>query len=301
MPKTIKEERLRWILPIHNKEVRLAEAAKLCPYSKRTLERWLSMYRQYGEKGLEPKSTRPKSNPKETPVRIKERVIELRKKTGKCALKIKWVLEREGIILHRNTIHKIIQKEGLVRKYRTRKVKYKYLKVPLKPGELIEIDIKYVPQAIKNQRYYQYTAIDCASRWRFMKIYESPTNLSSTRFLKELIMIAPFRVRAVKTDNDSCFTNRYTGYLKSSDPMNPRLHPFDLLCQRFNIIHYLIDPGKPQQNGKVERSHRTDQELFYERTDFKTLKELRDKIKLWNEEYNNTEHCSLNGKRPMKC
>ena len=80
--------------------------------------------------------------------------------------------------------------------------------------------------------------------------------------------------------------------------MNLRLHSFDLLRQRYNMIHYLIDPGKPAQNGKVERSHRIDQEIFYERNKFKTLKDLRIKIKLWNNEYNNTEYCGLNGKTP---
>ncbi|KKR10303.1 MAG: Transposase [Parcubacteria group bacterium GW2011_GWA2_39_18] len=110
--------------------------------------------------------------------------------------------------------------------------------------------------------------------------------------------MAPFRIRAIKTDNGSNFTNRYTGYLKSSDPFNPKLHPLDILCQKYNIIHYLIDPGKPAQNGKVERSHRTDQEMFYERNEFKTLEDLETKIKIWNIEYNDLEHCGLNGLTP---
>lgn len=298
MPKTIKEERLRWILPIYNKEIRLIDAAKVCPHSKRSLERWLGAHRRQGEAGLEPKSTRPKSNPKETPIRIKERIIELRKDTHKCAKKLKWQLEKEGIYLNKNTINKIIKTEGLTKKYRIKKIKYKYIKVPLTAGELVEIDIKYVPETIENQRYYQFTAIDCASRWRYLKIYKDYGNGSTIKFLRELIEIAPFRIRAIKTDNGSNFTNRYTGYLKSTDPMNPRLHPFDLLCQELNIIHYLIDPGKPNQNGKVERSHRTDQEMFYERNKFKNLRELKKKILVWNEEYNNLEHCGLNGKTP---
>lgn len=274
------------------------DAAKVCPHSQRSLERWLSSYKRYGEVGLEPKSTRPKTNPKETPIRIKERIIELRKDKNRCALKLKWQLEKEGIIIHKNTIQKIIKGEGLVRKYRIRKLKYKYIKVPLGKGELVEIDIKYAPDFVENKQYYQYTAIDCASRWRYLKIYDSFNNGDSMRFLRELIAVAPFRIRAVKTDNGSNFTNRYVGYSKSSDPMNPRLHPLDLLCQELNIIHYLIDPGKPAQNGKVERSHRTDQEMFYERNRFKTLKGLKAKIKIWNQEYNNLEHCSLNGKTP---
>ncbi len=298
MPKTIKEERLRWILPIANKEIKLIDAVKVCPYSQRSLERWLSSYKKYGEAGLESKSTRPKTNPKETSIRIKERIIELRKKTKRCALKLKWHLEKEGITIHKNTIQKIIKKEGLTRKYRVRKLKYKYIKVPLERGELIEIDVKYVPDIVENKRYYQFTAIDCASRWRYLKIYDDYSNFHSMRFLKKLIKVAPFRIRAVKTDNGSNFTNRYTGYLKSADPINPKLHQFDVMCQKYNIIHYLIDPGKPQQNGKVERSHRTDQEMFYERNKFKTLKELETKLNIWNEEYNSLEHCALNGKTP---
>jgi transposase InsO family protein len=207
-------------------------------------------------------------------------------------------MEKEKIKIHENTVHKIIKAEGLTRKYRVRKLKYKYVRVPLSNGELVEIDIKYVPDFVQNKQYFQFTAIDCASRWRYLKIYDNPDNACSVKFLEELIRIAPFRIRAIKTDNGSNFTNRYTGYLKSSDPMNPRLHDFDLLCQKHNIIHYLIDPGKPQQNSFVERSHREDQEKFYERNKFRNLKQLETKIQMWNNEYNNLEHCGLNGLSP---
>lgn len=298
MPDTIAEERYRWIKPILAKEISIKNMAKVCPFSERTIKYWLSSYRALGMKGLEVKSRRPKSHPEDTPIRIKERAIELRKETKLGALKLKWKLEKENIRIHERTIGKIIKQEGLTRKYRVRKIQYKYLKIPLQRGDLIEIDVKYVPRLLENTKYYQFTAIDCASRWRYLKIYEDYSNHSAIDFLKELIEIAPFRIRAVKTDNGTYFTNRYVGYLKSTDPLNPRLHDFDLLCQKENIIHYLIDPGKPAQNGKVERSHRTDQEMFYDRTDFNTLEELKYKLKLWNMYYNDLEHCSLNGLTP---
>jgi len=298
MPTTIKQERLRWVLPINNKEIKLKDAAKVCPHSQRSLERWLAAFKKNGETSLEPKSTRPRTNPSETQIRIKERIIELRKATGLCAKKLNYKLAKEGILIHKNTIQKILKKENLVRKYRVRKLKYKYIKVPLAKGELVEIDIKYVPDLVSNRQYYQFTAIDCASRWRYLKIYDDYSNGTSIKFLKELLAVTPFRIRAIKTDNGSNFTNRYTGYQKSADPQNPRLHPLDTLCQELNIIHYLIDPGKPSQNGKVERSHRTDQEMFYDRNKFRTLADLKTKIKSWNVEYNNLEHCSLNGKTP---
>ena len=164
MPKTIKEERLRWILPIYHKEIKLTDATKVCPHSQRSLERWLAAYKKDGEAGLEPQSTRPKTNPRETPIRVKERIIELRKDKNRCALKLSWQLAKEGIIIHKNTIQKIIKKENLVRKYRVKKLKYKYIKVPLGKGALVEIDIKYVPNLVSGKQYYQFTAIDCASR-----------------------------------------------------------------------------------------------------------------------------------------
>lgn len=294
LPNTIVEERLRWVLPIVNKELKLNEVVKLFPHGKRTLERWVANYKRDGISGLEPKSTKPKSHPNETPIRIKEEIISLRNKNGKCAIKLNCELNKIGINIGTRTIGKIIKYEGLVRKYRTRKLKIKYIRVPLLPGELVEIDIKYVPERIGRKRYYQFTAIDCASRWRYLKIYDDMGNGSVIAFLEELIGIADFRIRAIKTDNGSCFTNRYTGYSKSSDLLNPRLHALDILCQKLNIIHYLIDPGKPAQNGKVERSHRSDQESFYDNQKFATLEELNYKLKLWNMYYNDLEHCGIN-------
>jgi len=298
LPNNALEERLRWVLPITNKQIKLVDAAKVFPGGKRTLERWVGLYKKYGEEGLMPRSTRPKSQPGEIPIRIKERIIELRKEMRLCAKKLNYKLKKENIKVSDRFVGKVVKAEGLTRKYRIRKLKYKYIKVPLAKGDLVEIDIKYVPDLISDKQYYQFTAIDCASRWRYLEIYDDFGNGSAIAFLDRLTEIAPFRIRAVKTDNGSSFTNRYTGYQKSADPLNPRLHPFDLFCMKNNILHYLIDPGKPAQNGKVERSHRTDQEMFYDRRKFKTILGLKRAIKQWNGQYNNLEHCALNGRTP---
>ena len=298
MAKTIKEERLRWVLPIHNKEVRLAEAAKVCPYSKRSLERWLSEYRKHGEVYLEPKSTEPKTYRIETPIWLKERVIKIRKKTKKCALKIHWQLEKEGIKINARTIGKILKKENLVRKYRVKKIKYKYIRAERKPGELVEIDVKYVPGPIENRQYFQYTAIDTSSRWRYLAIYDDQTNDHSIRFLKEVMGLFPYRIRAIKTDNHATFTNYYTGTNKRSDQTVKNIHALDKFCAKSSIIHYLIDPGKPAQNGTIERSHGEDERKFYQENTFKNIGDLKRKLRRWNIYYNNLEHCGLDGKTP---
>lgn len=298
MPKNVGEERYRWIKPILDGDTTQKDVAKLCPHSGRSLRRWCALFRTRGLAGLDPASTKPKGHPDDTPIRIKERVIEIRKVTKKCALKIKWQLAKEGIAIHERTIGKILKVEGLTRKYRVKKIQYKYIRALRKPGELVEIDVKYVPGKIAGKRYFQYTAIDCASRWRYLKVFDEQTGWNSGLFLLDVINRFPHPIQAVKTDNGFIFTNRYTGTYRRLGFLPKGIHAFDQFCNERNIVHYLIDPGKPAQNGTVERSHREDQEKFYEQHKFKTINELKRKIQVWNDYYNNLEHCGLNGKTP---
>ena len=298
MAKTIKEERLRWVLPIAHQEIKLTDAAKVCPYGKRSLERWIATYRKGGEEALEPRSTARKTQQNETPIRVKEHIIALRKKTKKCALKLHWQMKKEGLIVPPRTIGEILKREGLVRKYRVKRVRYKYIKAALKPGELLEIDVKYVPGKVEGMQYFQYTAIDRASRWRHLEIYDEQINLHSVLFLEEVVTRAPFSILAIKTDNHATFTNYYTGTNKRSDLLVKSLHALDIACKEKGIKHYLIDPGKPAQNGTVERSHREDQEKLYDEVAFRSASDLCYRIRLWNMYYNDLEHCGLNGKTP---
>ena len=298
MIESVKEERYRWIKPILNKELKIVDVTKVCPHSESSLKRWLRSYRKGGIEALEPRSTEPKTQKKETCIEIKERVIELRKKTGLCALKLKWRLEKEGVSIHERTIGKILKREGLTRKYRVKKIKYKYIKAKRQPGELLEIDVKHVPGPIKDRKYYQYTAIDTASRWRHLEVFDEECTYHSVEFLKIVLRKFPHTICAVKTDNHSTFTNYYLGTNKRSDVTIKKIHALDVFCAQNNITHYLIDPGSPAQNGTVERSHREDQEKFYERNKFGSFNDLKRKIRIWNDQYNDLEHCGLNGKTP---
>lgn len=300
MAETIKEERLRWVLPIVRGEISITDASRVCPYSKRSLERWIQVYRHGGADALEPRSTAPKTNPRETPIWLKERIVKLRKKTGLCALKLFWDMEDEGINIHVRTIGKILKREGLVRKYRIKRIKYKYLRAERKPGELVEIDVKYVPGIIEGKRYFQYTAIDTASRWRHLAIFEEQSTWHSIQFLKEVIKRFQYPIQAIKTDNHSTFTNYFVGTTKRSDMTVKTIHALDRFCSELGIIHYLIDPGKPAQNGTVERSHREDQEKFYDKNSFVSSSDLQKKLNRWLICYNNLRHCGLNGKTPQQ-
>jgi len=67
----------------------------------------------------------------------------------------------------------------------------------------------------------------------------------------------------------------------------------DIFCDENNIKHFLIDSDKPAQNGTVERSHREDEEKFYDSNEFKNFRDLQKQIKIWHIYYNDLEHCGL--------
>ena len=282
-----------------DKEISIVNLVKVCPYSESSLKRWLKAFRKGGADALEPKSTQPKTSPQETPIWIKERVIELRKETGLRAKKLHWRLVKQGLAVPVSTIRKILKDEGLTRKYRVKKIKYKYIKAERKPGELVEIDVKYVPGTVENKEYFQYTAVDTASRWRHLRIFDEQSSFHSVEFLKDVLNRFEYKISAIKTDNHSTFTNYYVGSNKRSDITVKTIHALDRFCAENGIVHYLIDKGKPAQNGTVERSHREDQR-FYDKNKFKSLGDLKNKIQIWNDEYNNLEHCGLNGKTPIE-
>lgn len=299
MPNSVQDERLRWVLPLVNKLVKLKDVEHICPHSRRSLLRWCKAYRMGGAEALIPTSTAPKTQPHETPIRIKEEIISLRKKTKLCAKKLHWRLKKkQGLVVPVSTIGKILKDEGLVRKYRVKRVKYKYLRAERQPGELVEIDVKYVPGEVAGWQYFQYTAIDTATRWRHLAVYDGQSTFNSIRFLQVVMKRFPHQITAIKTDNHSTFTNYYTGTNKRSDLTVKTVHALDRFCSTQGITHYLIDPGKPAQNGTVERSHREDEEKLYQQHTFKNVSDLKRKLRHWNNYYNDLEHCSLNGMTP---
>ena len=217
------------------------------------------------------------------------------------AKKIKYRLKKYyGIKIHWQTIHKVLVREHLITKRARIQKKKHWLPKSTIPGELVEVDVIYV-RKFKGNWLYQFSAIDSCSRWRYIWLSSEQSNYTAVQFLEKLISVAPFKIQGIKTDNASIFTNYYTGYKKSADPLNPRLHIFDLTCKRLGITHYLIDPGKPQQNGKVERSHRTDREEFWNAVSFRSLPELERQLASYLKWHNEErEHLGIDGLTPIE-
>ena len=249
---------------------------------------------------LAERSRKPHSHPKTTSEDKVSLIKRLRNQTSYGPMRLAYYLQKaHGITLAPSTIGHILKREGLI-KAKPKPPKQKHTKryqMPY-PGDLVQVDVKYVPYLIHGEQYYQFTALDDCSRWRFADIYPEKSTYSTKDFIQRLLQEAPFPIRCIQTDGGSEFTNRYV-----SDPKcvlkEPAVHILDKICAKHNIRHKLIPVATPQINGKVERSHRIDNEEFYRLSKYHDHQSLRANFLKWNNKYNHQRpHGGINMQTP---
>lgn len=176
----------------------------------------------------------------------------------------------------------------------------KYISKPCEkmtyPGQRIQIDVKHVPAACivgdaAGQKFYQYTAIDEFSRFRFLMAFEEASTYSSTQFVEQMLTVFPFPVECTQTDNGFEFTNRFG---------NEKPTLFESKLKQLGIQHKLIRPFTPRHNGKVERSHRKDNEYFYATHRFYSFNDFKTQLTQHNRKYNNFPMHPLNWLSPRQ-
>ena len=124
----------------------------------------------------------------------------------------------------------------------------------------------------KGKKFYQYTAIDEYLRFRYLEAFEEHSTYSSAIFLEHLIKKFPFKIQCVQTDNGSEFTKS----LGNTEKPTPTL--FEARLKQCGIKHKLIKPYTPRHNGKVERSHRKDNEYFYATHTFYSFEDFKKQL-----------------------
>lgn len=176
--------------------------------------------------------------------------------------------------------------------------KTKYKKPPATyPGQCVQIDVKYVPNecigfASYHSRYYQITAIDEYSRKRYIELTEENSTYTTSEFLKRLEYRLGFKIELVQTDNGFEFVNDVNVTNKKTR--------FEKQMEEMGIKHTRIRPYSPWQNGIVERSHRIDNELFYNKRRFGSYEEMLKSFNRYSNRYNNIARKVLNFKTPSE-
>jgi transposase InsO family protein len=155
------------------------------------------------------------------------------------------------------------------------------------PGHHVQVDVKFLTftdQAGRPVRRYQYTAIDDATRIRALKVYERHTQENAIDFIDYVVEKFPFRISTIRTDNGHEFQSQF------------HWHVEDL-----GMSHTYIRVRTPRLNGKVERSHRTDKEEFYQLLTYTGDVDLNVKLEEWQNFYNyHRPHSALAGKTPYE-
>ena len=259
---------------------------------RRTIYRWRKKYDGSLE-SLKDKSRKPHYHPNQhtkEEIKLIKQYKANNKNTGLVVLWIK--LRKVGYKRTIQGLYHVLQRLGIYKKAPSKAKEQENIEIiPITyPGEKVQIDVKYVPTVCltkelqeKGEKFYQYTAIDEFTRIRYIWFTNEHSTYMSSEFVKRVIKYFSFKIETIQTDNGFEFTNR----LSWNKSKRSQKTIFETTLEKLGIKYKRIKPYTPKENGKVERSHRKDQERFYYKKVFYSLEDLRNRGAEWRKEYNN--------------
>lgn len=269
------------------------QVARTCRYfgiGRASFYRWQAAYRAGGEAALINAKPIPKNPANQTSPEITEKVLHLRQTYHLGPIRIVWYLARyHDIKISDAGVYRILRRHNLNRLPRGTRVRKIHTKRYNKqvPGHHIQMDVKFLTfkgKSGQTVRRFQYTAIDDATRIRAPRVYNRHTQANAIDFVDHIIDKFPFRLQEIRTDNGHEFQAKFHWHVEDK-----------------GIRHTYIKPRTPQLNGKVERSHRSDQQEFYQLLTYKDDVDLEAKLNEWERFYNFARpHGAFNGKTPYE-
>ena len=273
--------------------------------SRMSLYRWNKLYDETKEslidKSHRPLSKHPNAHTNEE-IKWIEDLIKRYKKDNLTLCEYWYKLRiNKDYKRHIGNLYRVMRRLGYYKQINisgTSKYVPKKYNTPKHIGIKWKIDVKYVPNICQSEqipydkRFYQYTCIDEASRERFLFWYDYHTPANTVDFVKRCISYYEYKPLEIQTDNGMEFT-------WNTDKMK-KLHPLGELCLKLDINHHKIRPRTPRHNGKGERSHRNDNERFYNSLIFDSLEDLRNKGKKYLERSNKIPMAVLEYNTPLE-
>ena len=300
MASITQDMRFRLSLIKYAEKFGVSKAAVKYKTNRQYIYRWKQRYDGSWD-SLRDRSRRPLHHPNQhTPQEI-SLISHMRRRNPNAGLVIFWVkLMQRGYSRSISGLYRFLRKQKMMA---VKPANPKYVPKPyeqmLFPGQRIQIDVKFVPSIClvnqaQGQSFFQYTAIDEYTRWRFVEAFEEHNTYSSAVFLDHLVKVFPLPIQCVQTDNGSEFTKRFTGTKREEN-----LTLFEERLRQYGIKHKKIRPFTPRHNGKVERSHRKDNERFYATHTFYSFEDFAAQLKVYNRrDYNNFPMRPLGWKTP---
>ena len=196
--------------------------------------------------------------------------------------------EEKAYSRHPGSLYRVFVRLGYRQKAESTRKKSKHLghyDTPTELGVKWQMDVKYVPAArlvgeAAGEKYYQYTFIDEYSRFRYLEAFKEQSTYSSTQFPKHVVEKFPYAIECIQTDKGFEFTN------EMGNSKNKPLTLFEKTLAKLRIRHKKIKPFTPRHNGKVERSHRKDNEEFYAYHTFYSFDDFTKQLAVRQRRYN---------------
>ena len=268
--------------------------------SRQNIYRWRKKY-DGTVRSLADGSHRPHSHPKQHTEEEISLVKNMRRRNPHAGLVVFWVkLRQRGYTRSISGLYKLLSRiDGKPVKLPNPKYIPKPYEQMHYPGQRVQIDVKFVPSAClvgdaAKEKFYQYTFIDEYSRFRYLEAFKEHSTYSSTQFLLHVIEKFPYAIECVQTDNGFEFTNEMGNSQKKPLTM------FEKTLAQLGIRHKKIRAFTPRHNGKVERSHRKDNEYFYADHKFYSFEDLQKQLAVHQRNYNNFPMRPLNWHSPKQ-
>ena len=255
-----------------DRRIKCKDGARLLKMHPKAFSRLKARYQRQGEDVLTPKKTGPKkfTPHNRTPEKIEELVEKLATKypdLGPLPLADE-LFENHSIKLDSTTIWRILKRRKVryTRTYKRWKQEPKLYCLDT-PGEELQMDACY-PFG-KSRKIVHFDAIDDCSRWVYGGLYTREDAKSAINFVKHLVKNVPFRIQRLRVDNR---------YGKN----------FEAFCELIGIEVIRNDAYTPEQNGKIERFHKTLKREFYWKycSYHDSTVTLKYKYTLWQNYYN---------------
>ena len=222
--------------------------------SRKTGYKWVRRYRLFGQQGLQDRSRRPLHCPNRIPFTVQKAIIALRKRHRHWGpKKLQTLLGRQHPdwqLPSATSIYNILRREGLVKPRRRRRRIAASPKpfAPVRgPNDVWSADFKGQFKTTDGTVCYPLTIMDHASRYLLECRILPGTRYRQSRDVFQNLFERKGLPTRIRTDNGVPFASIGVGGLS-------RLSAWWI---RLGILPERIEPGKPQQNGRHERMHRT--------------------------------------------
>ncbi|WP_353810454.1 IS481 family transposase [Agromyces sp. SYSU T00194] len=280
----------------------IAHVAAEMGVSRATASKWVNRHRQFGEIGLQDRSSTPLRQPTATDGTLVAQIERMRRDFKWSASRIEFELAKEGVVISRRTVTRVLAQLGLNRRRfidpSGEPDREPQRIIAQRPGHMIHIDVKKVgripdgggwrvhgrgsaqARAVERTKQrgarasyvYLHSAIDGHTRLAYTEALDDEKGATAAEFLdraKEWFAAHGITsIERVVTDNGACYRAKVF-----AETVRPARH------QR-------ITPYTPRHNGKVERYNRILAEDFLYARTWRSEQERADALVLWNLHYN---------------